>query len=274
MRIFIRTSKWAIWARRLASLSVPLLILPVVFYRLGQIDNVMFLASLAVGFGVVALTLALAVVAIVHLWNSGYLGWPMAVFALFVGLVCMAPFAYAGLQAERYPFANDVATAPRETLPLVLDAVTRTMPPPVPLPPDEAAIAFPNAHTRNYPLTAEQTYEMALLLVTQRGWDVRLSRAPAGIGGEGRLNARVTTLIGWRDEVVLHVRPDAAGSEVDMRSVSLDAPHDLGGNGRRIEDFLATLDAEITILLRDSPNITQPVPDLDDDLLPPVEAGD
>jgi hypothetical protein len=274
LRIFIRTSKWAIWARRLASLSIPLLFLPVVLYRIGQIDNAMFLASLAVAFGAVALTLVLAVVAIAHLWNSGYLGWPMAVFALFVGLICIAPFAYAGFQIERYPFANDVATAPRETLPLVLDAVTRAMASPVPLPAEEAAIAFPNAHTRNYPLTAEQTYEMVLLLVTQRGWDVRLSRAPSGIGSDGRLNARVTTLIGWRDEVVLHIRPDADGSEVDMRSVSLDAPHDLGGNGRRIEDFLGTLDAEITTLLRDSPSITQPVPDAEADEPPPVEAGD
>jgi len=259
VRIVIRTSKWAIWARRLANLAVPLVVLPVLLYRFGQIDTATFLTSLAVALAVVLLTLVFAVAALVHLWNKGYLGWPKAIGALFVGLVCVSPFAYAAYQIEQYPAVTDVATAPPETLPLVLDAVTSAMNQPVLLPTDQAERVFPNARMRSYPLTVGQTYEMVLLLVNQRGWDVRLSRAPAGFGSDGRINARITSLLGWRDEVVLHVRPTADGSTVDMRSVSLDLPHDLGANGLRIEEFLVTLDSEITTLLRDNPNIAEPV---------------
>ncbi|MDB5621835.1 MAG: hypothetical protein JWR39_398, partial [Devosia sp.] len=64
---------------------------------------------------------------------------------------------------------------------------------------------------------------------------------------------------GWREEAVFRVEAAPEGSRVDMRSASLHALHDFGSNGRRIETFLTTLDDEITMLLRDNPNTTQPV---------------
>jgi hypothetical protein len=41
--------------------------------------------------------------------------------------------------------------------------------------------------------------------------------------------------------------------------VSLNAIHDFGGNGLRVEEFLSALDQSVTALLRDNPNITEPV---------------
>jgi len=60
------------------------------------------------------------------------------------------------------------------------------------------------------------------------------------------------------------------GASVDMRSASINAPHDFGSNGSRIEDFMIALDNEVTTLLRDNPNPAQPTPE-DDEPAPPVE---
>ena len=44
-----------------------------------------------------------------------------------------------------------------------------------------------------------------------------------------------------------------SGSTVDMRSVPLSGFHDLGENGRRVEEFLLALDQQITLMLRAAP---------------------
>lgn len=271
MRIFIRTSKWAIWARRIASLAVPLLVIPIVLFRFGQIEAPTFHAALAVAMLAALTSLLLAMLALIHLWHSGDLGWGRAISALLIGLMSTAPFAWAALQIERYPNVTDVTTAPRQDLPLVLDAATRAMPDPRVLSAREAEAAFPNARTRDYPLTVEQSYELVERLVGQNGWEIRLTRPPAGRDGEGRINARSTSLVGWREEIVIRITSVPGGARIDMRSVSLDALHDLGANGRRIEDFLAALDTDVTTLLRDNPNIAQPVLDDPEDPAPPVE---
>ncbi|KKB08556.1 hypothetical protein VE25_18135 [Devosia geojensis] len=268
MRILIRTSKWAIRARRLASLSLPLIVIPVLLHRQGLIESNTFHVMLWVAFAVVVATLACALIALVRLWFTGDRGWDRAIVGLVAGLVCLAPFAWAGAMASRYPAATDIATADRQRLPLVLDGATATMSPP--LVPNAAALeaTFPNAKTRTYPLTAQQVFDVAMRLVEDRGWDLQAQTRPPAPGAEGRINARVTTLFGWRDDVVIALAGDPEGARVDMRSASLAGRHDLGANGQRVEEFLGAMDAEVTALLRDNPNIGQPI------IEPPAEAGD
>ncbi|MCY1559598.1 hypothetical protein D9M68_966500 [compost metagenome] len=67
------------------------------------------------------------------------------------------------------------------------------------------------------------------------------------------------TLPGWREEVVIRVTGTDETSVVDMRSASLNALHDFGSNGQRIEAFLAALDDAVTTLLRDNPNANAPL---------------
>lgn len=259
MRILIRTSKWAIWARRLASLSLPLLIIPVLLHRQGLIESDTFHTMLAVTFVVVVATVVTALVALVRLWFTGDKGWDRAFVALAVGLVCLAPFGWAAAMVARYPQATDIATADRQRLPLPLDEATAAMSPPVRLTPTALETAFPNVKTRTYPLNAQQVYDVALQLVEERGWRVLAQNRPPIPDGEGRINARVTTLLGWVDDVVIAVAGGEKGASLDMRSVSLVASHDLGANGQRIEEYLAAFDTEVTELLRDNPNITEPI---------------
>ncbi|MOA69555.1 hypothetical protein D3C78_1978140 [compost metagenome] len=60
-----------------------------------------------------------------------------------------------------------------------------------------------------------------------------------------------------------------------MRSASLNAQHDFGSNGRRIETFLAALDDAVTTLLRDNPSANQPLETVpEDDVSPDVPTAE
>ena len=60
----------------------------------------------------------------------------------------------------------------------------------------------------------------------------------------GRIEATATTRwFGFKDDVVIRVEPDPAGSMVDVRSVSRVGQSDVGTNARRIRAYLARLTA-------------------------------
>ena len=71
------------------------------------------------------------------------------------------------------------------------------------------------------------------------GWQIVATDA-----GEGRLEATDRTRwFGFRDDVVVRVRPEGTGSRVDVRSVSRVGRSDLGTNARRIRAFVDALRA-------------------------------
>ncbi|MBB4053143.1 hypothetical protein GGR20_002800 [Devosia subaequoris] len=261
MRILIRTSKWAVLARRLGGLAVPLTIVPVLMHRERFLDSGAFLVVALFAGAVAALAVLAACVGLVRLWHTGDQGWSKALSGLFLGLICLAPFAFYGAQALRYPIVTDIATAPRSELPLIFEPDMADMPAPRLLTAEEQQRFFPNATTRTYPLDPLQLFAIVEHLVQVQGWDVRQRREPGIAGAPGQLNARILTLVGWREEAVLLITASGRGAAVDMRSASIGALHDLGSNGQRISDFLVALDSEVTAFLRDNPNVNQLVPD-------------
>ena len=69
------------------------------------------------------------------------------------------------------------------------------------------------------------------------GWEIVASDAPTG-----RIEATDTTRwFGFKDDIVVRVRPEGAGSRVDVRSVSRVGQSDIGANAKRIREFLARL---------------------------------
>lgn len=258
MRILIKTSKTAIWARRFGSLAVPLVIISVALHYLGLIDSPSFLVAILAAGGVAALAVLFGLLALVRLWFSGDQGWSKALMGVFLGLICLVPFAHYGMLAWRYPPVTDMATTSRGDLPLVFEPDTFHMPQPQVLTPEQQETLFPNAATRHYPLDPAQLFSVVQRLIAARGWDIRLARAPTEADPIGRINARIVTIPGWREEVVFRIVPDPEGSAIDMRSASINAPHDFGSNGDRISEFMAALDEEVTTLLRDNPNVAEP----------------
>jgi len=250
MRILIRTSKWAIWARRLGSLALPLTIIPVFLHREQMVSSADFVVIEAVAAGVALLAVFLALGAFGRLWVTGDQGWGKATWGLLFGLACLAPLGYLGYQAWRYPVVNEVTTDIAEPLALIS---------PVRIAPTSAArraeieARFPNARTRSYPVDATEMFTIVEDLVEARGWEVRTRRAPPTALDTGQINAIAVTLFGWRDEVAIRIAGTAQGATIDMRSVPLSGFHDFGENGRRIEEFLLALDEKITLTLRNAP---------------------
>lgn len=69
------------------------------------------------------------------------------------------------------------------------------------------------------------------------GWEVAGSDAATG-----RLEATDTTSwFGFKDDVVVRVRPNGTGSRIDVRSVSRVGRSDIGANAQRVRDYLAKL---------------------------------
>jgi uncharacterized protein (DUF1499 family) len=64
----------------------------------------------------------------------------------------------------------------------------------------------------------------------------------AVVPDEGRLEATDTTFyFGFSDDIVVRVRPAAAGSRVDVRSESRVGLGDAGTNARRVVNYLFVL---------------------------------
>ncbi|VAW21339.1 hypothetical protein MNBD_ALPHA12-1707 [hydrothermal vent metagenome] len=242
MRISIRTSKWAIWARRLGGFAVPVLVIAVFLHRAQVLASDSFITVFMVGLIIAALGLVVGIVAYVRLWHSGERGWGKATIGVVLGLACLSPVIYGAIQFARYPVVNDVATDWAAPLPLVLNPDASI--------PDgavqkEVIDAFPDIGTRTYQLATKEVFNIVEKLVVERGWDIRVRRSPVFNNMTGRINALTMTLFGWRDEIAIRVSSGVDGVRVDMRSASLFGVSDLGVNGRRIESFLFELDQRL-----------------------------
>jgi hypothetical protein len=100
-----------------------------------------------------------------------------------------------------------------------------------------------DAQRRSYPdikplllsVPAGAAYTRALASARGRGWELVASDSTAG-----RIEATATTpWFGFKDDVVVRVRPEGPGSRIDVRSVSRVGTSDLGANAQRIRTYLA-----------------------------------
>jgi uncharacterized protein (DUF1499 family) len=98
---------------------------------------------------------------------------------------------------------------------------------------------YPDIGPSRLALPPDQAFARAEATVRSLGWEV-VATAPA----DGRIEATDTTLLfGFKDDVVIRVRPDGAGSRVDIRSVSRVGRSDFGVNAKRVRKFQAALAA-------------------------------
>lgn len=89
-------------------------------------------------------------------------------------------------------------------------------------------------------VTAEpvaRAFDRALAAAQGMGWEI-----VASVADQGRIEATATTrMFGFKDDVVIRVHADGAGSRIDVRSVSRVGRSDLGANAKRIRAYLARL---------------------------------
>lgn len=160
-----------------------------------------------------------------------------------IGLILSLPVAGLGvafeIAARTTPPINDISTD-TEDPPVYWFTVTPTDYPAQNAAPQRSA--YPNVRPLVLPIPVEDAFAEALALVETRGWE-GLSADPAENQIEAIARSRV---FGFEDEVAVRVTDVEAGSRIDMRSRSRIGQIDRGANARRIEAFLAELQAQVT----------------------------
>jgi hypothetical protein len=90
-------------------------------------------------------------------------------------------------------------------------------------------------------LPPTQLFPRALAAARGMGWTI-----DAAVPAEGRIEATARTFwFGFRDDVVVRIRPQGAGSRLDVRSVSRVGKSDVGTNARRIRKYLDAVRKEL-----------------------------
>lgn len=108
---------------------------------------------------------------------------------------------------------------------------------PCPTVAEAQAGAYADIVTFKSALPAAELFAKAQAVVAAKGWQIAANDA-----GALRLEATATSFFfGFKDDVVIRVAADGAGSKLDMRSASRLGLSDLGANAERIRAFLAAL---------------------------------
>ena len=97
--------------------------------------------------------------------------------------------------------------------------------------------AYPDLQPGRFAEPPGQVFPIVLATARELGWNIVLAEPQ-----RGRLEAVASTRwLRFKDDVVVRLTPDGAGTRVDMRSKSRLGTFDLGANARRIRGFLALL---------------------------------
>ncbi len=96
---------------------------------------------------------------------------------------------------------------------------------------------YPGLAPLALPIPPRAAFDLALDIARRSGWEI-----VAAVPEDNRIEATATTdWFGFKDDIVIRIKPAGTGSRVDMRSVSRVGRSDLGTNARRIRDFLRQL---------------------------------
>lgn len=95
--------------------------------------------------------------------------------------------------------------------------------------------SYPDIQPLQLAMPSDKVFPRALAGVDAMGWEL-----VAADEATGRIEATATTFwFGFKDDVVVRIRPTGTGSVVDVRSVSRVGKSDVGTNAKRIRAYLA-----------------------------------
>jgi Protein of unknown function (DUF1499) len=272
------TSSLAIWARRISFFSLAATIIAIIIVRSGALDIVPALSTLAGALVLACVAILLALGAGVSIWRDGVSGGRQAVTALLIGFALIAYPVYLGIKARNLPAIYDITTDPID--PPQFDAIARLRPRdanPVTYAGLYAAEQQHNAYSDIEPddtnSTPQEAYEAAMKVITKRKWrvvDSRPPQAPPAVptprnvaiqpatARDGIIEAvALTPILGFRDDVVVRIRPTADGARIDVRSASRYGRNDLGTNAARVRNLIDDID---TVLATPAPQKKQAAP--------------
>ena len=254
-----RMTPWALWARRFALFSVQFIAAGILLHRFGPLATPVLLNMLLVGFGAALVAVVLAIVAFAKIWRTGEAGLTAGVFACLIGLGVIAwPAAYAPA-AFKLPPINDVTTDTATPPKFVALAKLR----------DEGAnpagyqgARIASLQTSLYPdikpmlVTRPliESFELTREIVRRLKWTVVAERPPQpGVGpakgtASGEIEAEAkTSIMGFRDDVVIRFTGEQDKTRIDIRSASRYGTRDLGRNAQRVRALMKELHTRLDL---------------------------
>jgi len=252
IRLRRRTSRSANWSIRIIKFILPVFLFTGLFHRFGLLDTISAMALFAFVWMGAVIALILGVVSILGIWRLGLDGARSALWGMIFAVAMLTVPLYFSYLAVTLPRINDISTQLRDPISFMRIAGVR--------PADALAIvsdygeaaelrrsAYPHIRPLFVGTSAEDTFLAAELVAEDLDWDIVASEPPPDSDQSGRFQAVDTTLVlGFKDDVMVVVSPDAGGSRVDVRSVSRYGRHDFGQNANRITEFLIALREEIS----------------------------
>ncbi|HTH33850.1 MAG TPA: DUF1499 domain-containing protein [Xanthobacteraceae bacterium] len=263
------TSRLAIWARRVALFSLAATLIAVIIVRSGALEIVPALSTLAGALVLAVLAILLAFGAALSIWFEGVGGAREAATAFFIGCALIAYPAFLGIKGYRLPAIYDITTDPID--PPRFDAIARLRPR------DANPITYQGLYTAALQhaaysdiepdvtdSTPREAYDAAMKVIIKRKWRIVDARPPQGGGPQlveaqprpargqpppappprdGYIEAVARTpILGFRDDLVVRIRPTGDGARIDVRSASRYGRHDLGTNASRVRNLLGDID--------------------------------
>jgi uncharacterized protein (DUF1499 family) len=244
-------SRLAIWARRIAGFAFVATILAVIIVRSGLLEIQPALATFAGALAIAVLALLVAFAAFAVIWMEGLGGMGAAIAAMAISLMLLAYPAYLGLKAYRLPWIYDITTDPID--PPRYEALARLRPRdanPVTYAglyaAEQQRTAYPDIGPLGTNATAQAAYDAVLAVVNKRRWRVVDARSPQAGRREGRIEAVARTpIMGFRDDVVVRIRPEPDGARIDARSSSRYGSFDFGTNAARLRSLINDIEDAI-----------------------------
>jgi hypothetical protein len=260
-------SRLAIWARSIALLSLAATFVAVIIVRSGALDIVPALATLAGALVLACVAMLLAFGAGIVIWREGIEGGRHAVSAFLIGAALIAYPAYLGIKASRLPAIHDITTdsidppqfaaiarlRPRDANPITYAGLYTA---------EQQRTAYSDIEPDDTTSTPQEAYDAAMKVITKRRWRVVDARPPLGplprpidaraapgaAARDGIIEAVARTpILGFRDDVVVRVRPTSDGARIDVRSASRYGRHDLGTNARRVRNLIDDIDDVLSV---------------------------
>jgi uncharacterized protein (DUF1499 family) len=241
-------SRLAIWARRFAGFSLPVVALAIIIERGNLLEIVPALATFAAALAMAFIAILLALASLVSIWRRGVEGLGAAMTALAIGIAMLAYPSYLATKAMRLPMIADITTDPLD--PPRFDAIGRLrtrLANPIAYAGLYAAqqqrAAYPDIAPLDTEASLQTTYDATMTVIAKRRWQVINTRPPAPGRREALIEAVARTpIMGFRDDIAVRIRQTGQGSRVDVRSASRYGRHDFGTNAARVRTLLADVD--------------------------------
>ncbi len=241
-------SRLAVWSRRVAVFSIPVVLLAIMIVRSGLLELQPALATFGGALALAFVAILLALGAFIVIWREGLRGIGHAVLAIAIGIGILAYPAYLAARAYRLPVINDVTTDPID--PPKFEAIARLRSResnPIAYAGLRAAelqrVAYPDIEPLLVNVAPQAAYDTALAVIARRKWRVVDARPPQPGRRDGLIEAVARTpIMGFRDDVVVRIRPTREGARLDIRSASRYGRSDLGANASRVRALIEDID--------------------------------